>query len=107
MLVISAGTFTDGTELPVQALFPIAAGARNIQATVNDPANGLMNREWQMKDGKLTYAVDLPEYHYEYYVDRPPSGEQRELRYTFEAPYQMNALEIAVQQPARADRLLG
>ncbi len=102
VLVISAGTFSNTTPLPFQAAFPISAGARSIQATVNDPTKGLMNREWQVIDGKLTYELDLPDYHYEYYVDRPPSGNQREIRYTFEAPYPMKALEINVQEPARA-----
>jgi hypothetical protein len=53
-------------------------------------------------EDNLTYTLDLPDYHFEYYVDRPPSGEAREIRYTFKAPYRMNALEVAVQQPARA-----
>ncbi len=87
---------------PLQAAFPISQGARNIQATVNDPTRGLVNRDWQLVDGKLVYELDLADYHYEYYVDRPPSGPRREIRYTFEAPYQTNALEIAVQEPARA-----
>jgi hypothetical protein len=102
LLVITAGSFEDATELPLQAVFPLAEGARGIQATVDDPATGLMNRQWEVVEGNLTYTLDLPDYHVEYYVDRPPSGDGREIRYTFEAPYRMKALEVAVQQPARA-----
>ena len=102
LLVISAGSFEDSTQLPMQAAFPLPEGARGIQATVDDPATGLMNRQWEVVEGNLTYTLDLPDYHFEYYVDRPPSGEAREIRYTFKAPYRMNALEVDVQQPARA-----
>lgn len=102
LLVIASGSFGESTALPFSAAFPLPEGTRGIQATVNDPTKGLMNRQWSVSDGKLVYDLDLPDYHFEYYVDRPPSGEQREIRYTFEAPYRMNALEVAVQQPARA-----
>lgn len=102
VLVISAGTLSNTTPLPLTAAFPIAAGARSIQATINDPTRGLVNRDWQLVDGKLVYDLDMADYHYEYYIDRPPSGPQREIRYTFEAPYPMNALEVNIQEPARA-----
>jgi hypothetical protein len=102
LLVISAGSFGDSTKLPMQAAFPLPEGARGIQATVDDPATGLMNRQWEVVEGNLTYTLDLPDYHVEYYVDRLPSGEGREIRYTFRAPYRMKALKVDVQQPARA-----
>jgi hypothetical protein len=102
VLVIFAGDFTSDATFPQTVAFPIAEGARNIQATVNDPAKGLLSQQWQMQDGKVTYALPQPGFHIEYYVDRPPSGDKREIVHTFEAPYPIKSLEIAVQQPARA-----
>jgi hypothetical protein len=102
MLVILAGDFADDATFPQDVAFPVAEGARNIQATVNDPTKGLLVQQWQMQDGKVTYALPQPGFHLEYYVNRPPSGDKREIVHTFEAPYPIAALEIAVQQPARA-----
>jgi hypothetical protein len=102
VLVIFAGDFANNTTFPQAVAFPVAEGARNVQATVNDPAKGLLSQQWQMQDGKVTYSLPLPGFHVEYYVDRPVSGDQREIVYTFEAPYPIASLEIAVQQPARA-----
>jgi hypothetical protein len=102
LLVIFAGDFAEGATFPQTVAFPIAEGARNIQATVNDPAKGLLSQEWQMQDGKVTYSLPQPGFHIEYYVDRPPSGNKRAIVHTFEAPYPIKSLEIAVQQPARA-----
>jgi hypothetical protein len=102
LLVIFAGDFADDASFPQTVAFPVAAGARNIQATVNDATRGLLSQEWQLQGGKVTYSLPQPGFHVEYYVDRPPSGDQREIVHTFEAPYPIAALEIAVQQPARA-----
>jgi hypothetical protein len=102
LLVILSGDFADTATFPQKVAFPVAAGARNIQATANDPTRGLLSQPWQMEGGKLTYTLPQPGFQIEYYVDRPPSGNQREITYSFEAPYAMNSLEIAVQQPARA-----
>jgi hypothetical protein len=102
VLVILAGDFANDATFPQGVAFPVAKGARNIQATVNDPAKGLLSQEWQMQDGKVAYALPQPGFHLEYYVDRPVSGDQRKIVHTFEAPYPIKSLEIAVQQPARA-----
>ena len=102
VLVILAGDFADGATFPQAVAFPVVAGARNIQATVNDPAKGLLSQQWQMQDGKVAYSLPQPGFHIEYYVDRPVSGDQRKIVHTFEAPYPIKSLEIAVQQPARA-----
>jgi hypothetical protein len=102
LLVISAGVFTDTLAYPLEIAFPVPENARAIQATVDDPTQGLMNREWALDEGRLTYSIPLPGYHYEFYVDRPPSGDERELTYTFETPYAMKDLEITVQEPARS-----
>jgi hypothetical protein len=102
VLVIFAGDLAD-TTFPQTVAFPVAAGARNIQATVNDATQGrLLSQEWQMDGNKVTYTLPQPGFHLEYYVDRPPSGNKREIVHTFEAPYPIKSLEIAVQQPARA-----
>jgi hypothetical protein len=55
-----------------------------------------------MQGGKVAYSLPKPGFHLEYYVDRPVSGDKREIVHTFEAPYPIAALEVAVQQPARA-----
>ncbi len=102
VLVIFAGDLADTTTLPQTVAFPVAAGTRNIQATVNDATRGLLSQEWQMDGNKVTYTLPQPGFHLEYYVDRPPSGNKREIVHTFEAPYPIKSLEIAVQQPARA-----
>jgi hypothetical protein len=102
LLVIFAGEFSDATTFPQTVAFPVAAGARNVQATVNDPVKGLLSQEWQMQNDKVAYTLPQPGFHIEYYVDRPPSGNKREIVHTFEAPYPIASLEIAVQQPARA-----
>jgi hypothetical protein len=102
VLVILAGDFAGDATFPQDVAFPVAQGARNIQATVNDPTKGLLVQQWHMQDGKVAYTLPQPGFHLEYYVDRPPSGDKREIVHTFEAPYPIAALEIAVQQPARA-----
>jgi hypothetical protein len=102
LLVIFAGDFANDASFPQTVAFPVAAGARNIQATVNDATRGLLSQEWQLQGGEVTYSLPQPGFHVEYYVDRPPSGDQREIVHTFEAPYPIASLEIAVQQPARA-----
>jgi hypothetical protein len=102
VLVILSGDFANDATFPQTVAFPIAEGARNIQATVNDPAKGLLSQQWQLQDGKVTYSLPQPGFHVEYYVDRPVSGDKREIVHTFEAPYPIKSLEIAVQQPARA-----
>ena len=102
VLVILSGDFANDATFPQTVAFPVAEGARNIQATVNDPAKGLLSQEWQMEDGKVAYSLPQPGFHLEYYVDRPVSGDQRKIVHTFEAPYPIASLEIAVQQPARA-----
>jgi len=102
VLVISSGTFNTDLAYPFDAAFPVPEEARSIQATVDDPSQGLLNRPWELKDGRLTYSLPIPGFHYEYYVDRPPTGDQRTINYTFEAPYRMKELEVAVQQPARS-----
>ena len=102
VLVIFAGDFADTATFPQTVAFPVAAGARNIQATVNDPAKGLLSQEWSKQDDKVAYMLPQPGFHLEYYVDRPPSGDKRQIVHTFEAPYPIQSLEVAVQQPARA-----
>lgn len=102
LLVILSGDFAGTATFPQKVVFPVTAGARNIQATVNDPAKGLLNQPWQIEGSKLTYTLPLPGFQIEYYVDRPPSGNTREIRHTFEAPYAIESLSIVVQEPARA-----
>ncbi len=102
VLVIFAGSFADTASFPQKVAFPVAAGARNIQATVNDATQGLLTQTWQIEGNKVTYTLPQPGFQIEYYVDRPPSGNKREIAYTFEAPYTIQSMELAVQQPARA-----
>jgi hypothetical protein len=102
VLVILSGQFAEGTTFPLQATFPVPPGARNIQATYQDASESLINRPFDVKDGKLTYEVPSRAFHIEYYVDRAPSGEQRDIAYDFVAPYATDALRVTVQQPARA-----
>jgi hypothetical protein len=102
LLVIFSGSFTETASFPQKVAFPVATGARNIQATVNDATQGLLTQTWQMEGNKVTYTLPQPGFQLEYYVDRPPSGSKREILHTFEAPYPIKSLEIAVQQPARA-----
>lgn len=102
LLVIFAGTFSDSATFPQKVAFPIPANARNIQATYQDASGSLITQAWEIVDGKLTYTLPVPQFHIEYYVDRPPSGSERIIAYTFEAPYAVGALMVTVQQPARA-----
>ncbi|OQA47568.1 MAG: hypothetical protein BWY52_00073 [Chloroflexi bacterium ADurb.Bin325] len=102
LLVIFAGDFAQAGSFPRTVTFPIAAGARKIQATYRDASGTLLVREYTVADGKLTYEVPVPTFHYEYYVDRPDTGAQREIDFRFEPGYATDVLEIVVQQPARA-----
>ncbi len=102
VLVIVSGQLADGVSFPFQASFPLPAGARNIQATYQDASGSLINRPFEVKDGNLTYELPSAGFHYEYYVDRAPSGDERNIAYQFVAPYAVDALTVAVQQPARA-----
>ncbi|MCU0508218.1 MAG: zinc ribbon domain-containing protein [Anaerolineae bacterium] len=102
LLVIFSGDFAAGATTPLNVAFPIPAGARNIQATYQDAQGTLINRPFEVVDGKLTYELPTGTFHTEHYVDREPSGDTRQIKYVFEAPYAMNALRVAVQQPARS-----
>jgi hypothetical protein len=102
LLVLFTGTFSDAAGFPRQVAFPLPQGARGIQATVNDPLQGLLSLPWQIVEGSLAYTLPLPSFHVEYYLDRPPSGDQRDISYTFQVPYATDALTVTVQQPARA-----
>ena len=102
LLVIFAGQFTDTGTFPQRVLFPIAEGARNIQATYQDASGNLLMREYELVEGKLAYEMPLPTFHYEYYVDRPPSDNQREIVFNFDPGYAAKALEVVIQEPARA-----
>jgi hypothetical protein len=83
----------------LQAAFPVSEGARNIQATYADASGTLINRPYEITNGKLTYELPSANFHWEYYVDREPSGNDRQIKYVFEAPYAIGNLRVAVQQP--------
>jgi hypothetical protein len=102
LLVIFAGDFAQSGSFPQAVTFPIATGARNVQATYRDASGTLLMREYTVADDKLTYEVPMPSFHYEYYVDRPDTGNQREINFSFDPGYAADVLEIAVQQPARS-----
>lgn len=102
LLVILSGVFTGTASFPQQVAFPIPANARGIQATYVGDDGELYSQPWQLVDGKLTYSLPRPQFQIEFYLDRPPSGNQRELSYTFETPYAINTLAVSLQQPARA-----
>lgn len=102
LLVILYGAITGTTTFPQEVAFPIPSAARGVQATMVDASGSLLSQPWQLVDGKLIYTMAGPEFQIEYYLDRSPSGNQREVSFTFEAPYAIKNLEVAVQQPARA-----
>lgn len=102
LLVIFSGAFSEGTPAPVKVALPVAAGARNVQATFMDESGTLINRPFEIKDNILTYEVPSATFHIEYYVDRAPSAGQRNIEFTLEAPYAIDSLQISIQQPARA-----
>lgn len=102
LLVILAGQFGSDTAFPLQAAFPAPAGIRNVQATYEDASSSLINRTFEIKDGKLTYELPSTGFQVEYYLDRAPGGEQRNISYSFVAPYAIKALRVEVQQPARS-----
>jgi hypothetical protein len=102
LLVILAGTFSDTVTFPQAIALPLPGGAREIQATMQDTTGQLLMQPWQITAGKLTYTLPQPRFHVEYYLSRPPAGSQRELSYTFEAPYSVQTLEVSIQRPARA-----
>lgn len=102
VLVLLSGEFDGTATFPQEVAFPVPDAARGIQATYNDPTGGLLNQAWKLVNGKITYTLPGASFHTEYYIDRPPSGNQRTITYTFIAPYAIQALEVSVQQPARA-----
>ncbi len=103
LLVIFAGNFSDGAAFPRDVSFPLPAGARNIQTAYPDAAGGLLIAASETGAGQVTYKpLPTASFHLEYYLDRQPSGNQREIRYLFQAPYPIAVLEVSVQQPARA-----
>lgn len=101
LLVLFSGTFSDSAAFPQTVRFPLAQGARDIQATVQE-ASGLINQQWDKNGDELTYTLPKPGFHVENYVDRAPSGSQREWSYTFKAPYPIAHLEVNIQEPSRA-----
>jgi hypothetical protein len=102
LLVIFSGDFADTASFPQAIAFPLPSGARGIQATEKQADGRLITQSWEIVDGKLTYTLPGPGFHIEYYVDRPPSGDQRAINYSFEVPYKIDSLDVQVQQPARA-----
>ncbi len=102
LLVIFSGELGDTVTLPEQVSFPLPAGARDIQAAYEGADGTLLSQPADIEGGRLTYSLPRPRFHAEYYVDRPQSGSQRDIRYTFEVPYPTEVLEIRVQQPERA-----
>lgn len=102
LLVILSGAFTGTVAFPQPIAFPIPANARGIQATYIGEDGNLYNQPYQIVEGRLTYSLPRPQFQIEFYLDRPPAGNQRELNYTFEAPYAINELTVSFQQPARA-----
>jgi hypothetical protein len=102
LLVIYSGDFTDTLSFPLEIAFPLPSGARGIQATSKETDGRLISQQWQIVDGKLVYTLPGPGFHVEYYLDRPPSGNQRDISYAFVTPYVVDTLDIRVQQPARA-----
>jgi hypothetical protein len=102
LLVIYSGAFTDTLAFPQDIAFPLPDNARGIQATARETDGRLITQPWQILDGKLAYSLPGPGFHIEYYLDRPPSGDQREFSYTFETPYAIDSLSVRVQHPARA-----
>jgi hypothetical protein len=102
LLVIFSGDFGDTVTFPREVAFPLPSGARGIQATEKQADGQLINEAWQTVDGNLVYTLPGPGFHIEYYLDRPPSGDQREIAYSFQTPYAIDSLDVRVQQPARA-----
>ena len=102
LLVIFAGTFAETTGFPQEIAIPIPANARNVQAAYLDASGGLLMAEWKIANGKLVFSPPAPQFHIEYYVDRTPSGDERTITHTLEAPYPIQTLSVTVQQPARA-----
>jgi len=102
LLVIFSGTFTGTTAFPQQVAFPLPDGARGIQATTITANGDLLSQPWQIVDGKLTYTLPGPAFQIEFYLDRPASGNQRDINYALETAYAITNLEITLQQPARA-----
>lgn len=102
LLVIFSGSFASGTAFPLQVAFPLPTGARNVQATFKDESGTLINRPFGIKDGQLSYELPAPDFHFEFYVDRAPSSNERTISYALDTPYAVQSLNIAVQQPARA-----
>lgn len=102
LLVIYSGTFTDTVTFPQEIAFPLPENARGIQATARETDGRLITQQWRVVDGRLVYTLPGPGFHIEYYLDRPPSGDERDISHAFETPYGIDSLDIRVQKPARA-----
>jgi hypothetical protein len=59
LLVISAGSFENSTELPMQAAFPLPK-ARAYPGDGGRPGDGLVNRQWEVVEDNLTYTSTCP-----------------------------------------------
>ncbi len=103
LLVIFTGNFSEGVTFPRDISFPLPAGARNVQTAYPDPTGGLLIAQAEVAAERVTYKqLPVAAFHLEYYLDRQPSGDRREIRYLFRAPYPIAILEVSVQQPARS-----
>ncbi len=102
LLIILNGSFAvsgQWAEQPVK--FPLPANARNVQATVQQDTN-LLTVPWERQGESLVYTLPGPAFHVEYYVDLDRTANERVIQYNFPAPYDMQRLDVEIQQPARA-----
>ena len=106
LLVILDGSFGSGFPSQAQVAFPVPANAHGIQTTEKDQTGALLSQPWERAGDKVTYSLPAAGFQVEYYVDRPPSGDQRELSYAFEAPYAIKQLRDRRAAACPLDRVL-
>ncbi len=102
LLVLETVTLPAGAATPASVRLPMPADAALNAVAFQDPASGrlLEITEYQVENGQVTLVTPARSIRLEYYLPmQSSSGERREATFTWTPLYDVNRLEVSVQEP--------